>query len=147
MSFSRGRAPRIQKVTEHVEQTLFVQWVAFQFPFSHKRLFAVPNGEYRTMPAARRLKAEGTRAGVSDLILLQPVGRYHGFVIEFKKATETWSSVRKAQQEFLYQAQEDGYAAAVAFGFEHGKELMGRYLMGHEVTVDFCKDYLRERKK
>ena len=48
-------------------------------------MFAVPNGGERNKIVASKLKAEGVRAGVSDVLL--PVSRhgYHGLFIEMKK--------------------------------------------------------------
>lgn len=34
--------------------------------------FAVPNGEYRDIKTARKLKATGVKAGVTDLIFIHP---------------------------------------------------------------------------
>ena len=145
--FRKRRKPVRTGPTEHVEQTMFCQWLLFHNPVAAKRLFAVPNGEYRTIGAARRLKAEGTRAGVADLILLLPTERYFGFCLEFKRSDETWCAVRMEQRDFLYQAERDGYAAAVAFGFEHGRYLLTRYLAGDEITLDECKTYAKEKSK
>lgn len=124
---------------------MFVQWMVFSHPHAASRLFAIPNGDHRSISAAKRLKAEGTKPGVSDLILLLPNDRYAGLCLEFKRSGETWSAVRMSQREFLYQAERDGYAAAVAFGFDHGKELMDRYLGGGEVTLEECKAWTREK--
>lgn len=48
-------------------------------------LFAVPNGGIRHASTARRLKAQGVVAGVSDLILLTPRGGYGALCIEMKR--------------------------------------------------------------
>lgn len=126
---------------------MFIQWVHFQYPREAKRLFAVPNGEFRTLASARRLKAEGAMAGVSDLLFLRPNDRYHGLCLEFKKSGETWSAVRPSQREFLQASEEEGYAAAVAFGFDHGKHLFTRYLAGEPVTLLDCQHYAKDQKK
>jgi hypothetical protein len=143
----RKRSKPVHGQSEHVEQVMFCQWMQFQHPHMAKRLFAVPNGEYRTISAARRLKDEGVRRGVSDLIMLVPNERYFGLCLEFKRAEETWSAVSMDQRDFLYQAEKDGYAAGVAFGFDHGRYLMTRYLNGEDVTMDDCKFYAKEKGK
>ena len=44
----------------------------------------MPNGGHRNKATAGKLKAEGVRAGVPDLMLLYPRHGYHGLVIELK---------------------------------------------------------------
>jgi hypothetical protein len=47
-------------------------------------LYAVPNGGYRNIYVARKLKAEGVRAGVADLCLPAARRGYHGLYLEMK---------------------------------------------------------------
>ena len=53
--------------TEHQEQVGFVNWFRAKFP--HVLIFAIPNGEKRAISVAKRLKAEGVKAGVPDLFV------------------------------------------------------------------------------
>ena len=50
-------------------QQACVKWFRLQYP--NEVIFAVPNGGSRNAFEAVRLKAEGTLAGVSDLIVLK----------------------------------------------------------------------------
>ena len=51
--------------SEDYEQMMLVQW----FRRTHKdvRIFAIPNGGYRTTAGAAKMKATGVSAGVPDL--------------------------------------------------------------------------------
>ena len=53
--------------TEHEEQRDLVRW--FRRKYGPVRIFAIPNGGYRSMTAAAKLKAEGVSAGVLDLFI------------------------------------------------------------------------------
>jgi len=61
------------KHEEHYIQSTFVQW----FRLNHKRhiVYAVPNGDKRSMLTAVRLKKEGVLAGVPDLHILLDNGK------------------------------------------------------------------------
>ena len=61
--------------SEHDEQVAVIQWCDAQTsgPWSDARyVFAVPNGSNKNIVAAVRMKAEGLRPGVPDLILPIP---------------------------------------------------------------------------
>jgi len=51
--------------TEHAEQVGFVLWFRLKFP--GVLIYAIPNGEKRSMSVAKRLKAEGVTPGIPDL--------------------------------------------------------------------------------
>lgn len=51
--------------SEHQEQSGFIHWFRHQFP--RVLIFAVPNGEHRSISVAKRLKAEGVVRGIPDL--------------------------------------------------------------------------------
>jgi hypothetical protein len=51
--------------TEHEEQREVVKW--FRQTYKEVRIFAIPNGEKRTIGVAARLKVEGVSPGVPDL--------------------------------------------------------------------------------
>lgn len=54
-------------MSEHLEQREFVSW--FRKTYPGVRIFAIPNGGYRNLATAARLKAEGAVAGVPDLFI------------------------------------------------------------------------------
>lgn len=75
--------------SEHAIQAAFVEWVrrVENLPQYHalRLSFAVPNGARVGIGQARKLKAEGLRAGIPDWWLPYPLGEL-GLVIEFKAA-------------------------------------------------------------
>ena len=53
--------------TEHHEQAELVKW--FRRKYGPIRIFAIPNGGFRSRATAGRLKAEGVSPGVPDLFV------------------------------------------------------------------------------
>ena len=53
--------------TEHEEQRELVKW--FRITYRPVRIFAIPNGGFRSMATAGRLKVEGVSSGVPDLFV------------------------------------------------------------------------------
>jgi hypothetical protein len=74
-------------------------------------MFAIPNGGLRDKVQAAKLKAEGVKPGVSDIMWPVPVGSYHGLFIELKNANGRASP---EQLEFINAVRSYGYCAAVA---------------------------------
>ena len=85
----------------------------------------VPNGGRRGLREAGRFKLMGVTAGVSDLIILQPVGKYHGLVVELKAAK---GALRDTQEVFLNRCIKDGYYACVVWNFDAFEQILGDYL-------------------
>jgi len=57
-------------LSEHLEQCGFVSWFRRKYP--EYFIFAVPNGDKRSISVAKRLKAEGVVAGVPDICIVLP---------------------------------------------------------------------------
>ncbi|MFZ2190441.1 MAG: VRR-NUC domain-containing protein [Candidatus Magasanikiibacteriota bacterium] len=78
-------------------------------------LFAIPNGGARSPATAAKLKATGTKAGVSDMFL--PVARhgFHGLWIELKKLKGGKESQEQKDWGAAMQAQ--GYAYCCCLGW------------------------------
>lgn len=112
--------------TEEVEQIALVRWASYQnfYPY----FFAIPNGGYRNKVTAVRLKAQGVRAGVSDLMLALPSKGKHGLFLEMKRRDRSKSRVSGEQKMFLEQQEAVGYETRVAYGWEHGVEIIENYL-------------------
>lgn len=116
--------------TEHEEQvSLFnaMEWYAKQNP-ALNMLFAIPNGGHRMKAAAGKMKAEGQKAGVPDIFLAYPVGRYHGLFLELKR--KVGGRLEPEQKQWLKALQENGYAVAVARGAEEAESYIFRYIEG-----------------
>ena len=71
--------------TEHSQQAALFAYIAQQTDYPELKLaFSIPNGGLRSKATAARLKAEGQRAGVWDIFLPVPRGRWHGLFVEMK---------------------------------------------------------------
>lgn len=117
------------KYREHGEQCTLISWyrlVCQKFGISEQLLFAIPNGGARDQITGAMLKAEGVRAGVPDLFLAVPRGRYHGLFIEMKQTTGgRVSDAQRTMHELLIT---QGYAVEVCHGWLHAKFAICEYL-------------------
>ena len=112
---------------EHTEQAAFVSWCAYQtgtYP-ELARIFAIPNGGHRHKAVAGRMKAEGVRAGVPDLMLPVARGGYHGLWMELKIKP---NKVSEAQAEWLEWLDRQGYAASLCWSAEELIDTVTWYL-------------------
>lgn len=104
---------------EHNEQVTFFNRIRAlaendkRFAAAADRTFAIPNGGGRSKREAGRLKAEGIRPGVSDILCAVPSGTLHGLFIEMKSLTGDPS---REQREWLSDCGGHGYAAACCRG-------------------------------
>jgi len=118
------------KGDEHGEQMAVFQWCAFnheRYPVL-RRMFAIPNGGGRSAREGGRLKAEGVKRGVCDIMLPVPSGSYHGLFIEMKRRNGVPSNVNKDQKDFIEFVKSQGYCAEVAFGWEQAVRILESYL-------------------
>ena len=86
-------------------------------------MFAIPNGGARHIAVAVKLKAEGVKAGVPDLML--PVSRkgYNGLFIEMKTEEGSEQPNQKKWRETLIG---NGYLSVVCKGWDSARsEIMG----------------------
>ena len=73
-------------MSEHDQQVTVMRWseVMVNRYQNLDLLYAIPNGGHRHISVAKKLKAEGVKAGVPDLCLPVPSGEFHGLYIEMK---------------------------------------------------------------
>jgi len=62
--------------TESQEQIEFIQWADMFFNGNDEFVFAIPNGGLRNVVVAKKMKAEGVKAGVPDLFFTLSRGGY-----------------------------------------------------------------------
>ena len=125
-------------MSEHEEQTVVMDWAFYnsrRWP-ALKWLFAIPNGAklpYKKTRGGRYsrealwLKAEGLKAGVSDLMLPHASCSYHGLFIEMKHGKNKPTS---NQKEFIYDMIKQGYAAMCCWEADGAIEVLEHYLEG-----------------
>ena len=116
--------------TEGVEQTTLFSWAQMRtcrYP-ELKLMFHIPNGGKRSKAEAGRFRAEGVKSGVPDICL--PVARcgYHGLFVELKRLHG--NTTTKNQNTWLIDLREQGYAAAVAYGWEQAAQIITDYMEG-----------------
>lgn len=110
-------------MSEYHEQVALIDWFKYQYP--HLILFAIPNGEYRHIATAVKLKKSGVLAGASDLFLAYPNKNHSGLFIEMKAKG---GSVSENQKKFIKSVKQYGYAAEVCYGFDEAKSVIENYL-------------------
>jgi hypothetical protein len=94
--------------SEHEEQVLLCQWLASKKIF----YFAVPNGGNRNRIEAKKLKSEGVRAGIPDIVILLNGGKT--VFIEMKRRQLGVLSVK--QKDVIAQIECLGFDVIVAYG-------------------------------
>lgn len=95
-------------------------------PEQWELLFHVPNGEYRPISTAKRLKRIGTKRGIPDIIFDEPLGGYHGLRIEMKR--RTGGALTQEQKTKLSLLRDRGYMAEVCRGCDEAFALLQKYL-------------------
>jgi hypothetical protein len=123
--------------SESAEQQAVIAWADLlalrQMP-ALRLLYAVPNGGYRSKRTAGRLKAEGLRAGVPDLVLPVARGPFHGFYGELKTLAGVTSP---SQEAWLAALHAEGHYTVVALGAAGMRAALEFYLLiDHFDAVD-----------
>lgn len=98
--------------TEHEEQREVVRW--FRQKYRKTRIFAIPNGGYRSRATAGRLKAEGVARGVPDLFV--PA---HNLWIEMKRIRG--GRLSPDQKDWIKYLESLGNTCLVCFGADDAK--------------------------
>jgi hypothetical protein len=118
--------------TEDGHQMALFQWFALNrvtYPLS-RWLYAIPNGGYRPIVTAMRMKATGAKKGVPDTCLPVPIGGYAGLYVELKPSA-TKGRTSDQQDEWAAFLASVGYATAVAYGWEHARDVIVLYIGGN----------------
>jgi hypothetical protein len=127
--------------TEAAHQTALFCWAALaagRYP-ELRWLHHIPNGGARGDDDRSRsirggqLKAQGIRAGVSDVCLPVKRGPYSGLYIEMKKPAmrpkkKGMGGVSPEQAEFGAFVQEQGFGWIVCYSWEEAKNVLENYL-------------------
>ncbi len=114
---------------EHQEQAALFAWAALnesRLP-ELRLLFAVPNGGDRHPAVAAKLKAEGVRAGVWDVLLPVAWGIYSGLWIEMKAGHNKLTPDQEAWGAAMFK---QGYACYVCYDWTVAARHIVVYLGG-----------------
>ena len=113
---------------EGKEQASLFKWLALQHPRAFKLAYHVPNGGHRVKAVAAKLKGQGVKAGVSDIVLPMARGGYFGLYIEFKATPPHDSPVTESQHSYLMSVELQGYMALVCRGINEAIEVINGYM-------------------
>ena len=102
--------------SEHIEQVRLVNWFRDNFPEPDYIIFAVPNGGKRGIKEAGRLKDEGVKKGVSDLIIVT-----HNKII-FLEMKNAKGKLSKEQISFNENIEYLGFISLVAYSATDASE-------------------------
>lgn len=115
--------------SEAQEQTALFAWadqcVQLGVHPELKMMYAVPNGGRRDNIEAAHLKQQGVKAGVPDICLAVPRGKYHGLYVEMKVGD---NKPTDKQNEWLANLSYYGYAVKVCYSCLAAKTAIERYL-------------------
>ena len=121
-----GRKPPVAH--EHRMQVALFKWAALASGADPRLrlLFAIGNGGKRNVIVAKKMKAEGVKAGVPDVFLPVPCGVYHGLWLELKAGKGTPS---EEQAHWLSRLEFQGYRCEVVHDdWEQAKAIIEGYL-------------------
>lgn len=114
--------------SEHQVQCAVIQWWARahkQYRLPEFALFAIPNGGARDVITGARLKAEGVRRGVVDLMLAASKGERSGLFMEMKIGKNNPSPEQLA---FIEHLRSQNYTASVHWESESAIQAIKDYL-------------------
>lgn len=114
---------------ERDEQIALMRWARVcegTYP-ALKWLIAIPNGlAASSRGEAARMKAQGMKSGVPDLLLPYPCGGYAGLWIELKR--RSGGKLSAPQQDWLTYLGHVGYCAVCCRGWDEARERIEAYL-------------------
>jgi hypothetical protein len=115
-------------MTEHQIQSAFIEWVrlAEQQDERLKLLFAVPNGGKRNLITAMKLKKEGVKAGIPDIMFPLKTEAFNGLGIEFKKPKTGRKT--KVQSDYMDLLVKYGWCVVVCTDAEEAIRVVKNYL-------------------
>ncbi len=113
--------------SEDGEQKALFCWISLNVATYPEltRCFHIPNGGFRNIREAAKLKAMGVRAGVPDLFLPVKRGLWSGLFIELKFGKGKASDKQTDWGRFL---QTQGFGFAVCIGWIEARDMLIKYL-------------------
>lgn len=96
--------------------------------------FAVPNGGKRDKITAARLKAEGVKSGVPDVIWPVPVGGFASLFLELKVDKNDTSDKQDSWADDLRAC---GHAVATCWGWRAARQAFIDYSTGQDVQDEY----------
>jgi hypothetical protein len=116
--------------SEHGHQAALFAWAAQNlttYP-ELKWLFAIPNGGQRSASQGARLRAEGVKRGVPDIMLPCRNGRYNGLWLEMKVGKNVLTREQKDYFNYLHQ---ENYRCKVCYSWIEARDEILKYFNGY----------------
>ena len=113
---------------EGQEQAALMTELRICMPDVADLIFHVPNGGHRVKAVAAKLKAQGVKAGIPDLVLPMARGGFFGLYIEFKATPPNDAAISSSQHERIRKLNDQGYLAVVCRGHFDTMEQIRAYL-------------------
>lgn len=110
------------------EQAALMREIELRYPEVFVLIYHVPNGGHRHKAVAAKLKGQGVKAGVPDLVLPTARGGFFGLYIEFKATPPNDAAVSISQYAWIRHLSEQGYLAIVCRGHFDAMEQLRAYL-------------------
>lgn len=129
------------KHSEDDIQKQCVQWFRVQYP--DRLLYMVPNEGKRSWGQVVRHKKLGMVAGIPDLVIAEPAGRWHGLYVEMKAGKNPLTDAQVRVSELLV---ERGYYFAICRSFEEFQRTVRTYFLtgGHKSEPLYTRDIVIE---
>jgi hypothetical protein len=135
-----------ESALEEGEQKALFEWAALsegRFP-ELRWMFHVPNGGLRPKVTAKRLTAQGVKAGVPDICLPVARGGFHGLWIEMKRRVGGNASTK--QMTWIGYLNQAGYKAVICEGWQEAAAIITAYLESESGTAPRSIRLRRETK-
>lgn len=113
---------------EGQEQAALMAELRLRMPEVADLIYHVPNGGHRVKAVAAKLKAQGVKAGIPDLVLPMARGGYFGLYIEFKATPPYDAAISASQHERIRKLSDHGYLVIVCRGHFDAMEQIRAYL-------------------
>jgi len=109
--------------TEYEEQIKLAEYLDMKnYLWCH-----VPNGGNRNAIAGAKLKRQGVKPGVPDVLIFDdPCNNSNGIAIELKRSNGRLSDVRETQKEWLTELESRDWLTKVAFGADEAIDWLER---------------------
>lgn len=114
-------------MSEHDAQVTLFNWAKLEerkYP-KLKKMFAIPNGGLRNKRVAGKLRMEGVKSGVLDILLPVKTDSYSGLFIEMKFGRNKLTDNQKIWKEYF---EEEGFQTAVCYSWVEARDIIIDYL-------------------
>jgi hypothetical protein len=136
MRLFKPKATRAKPVDrEGLEQAALIKELELRFPDVAALIYHVPNGGHRHKLVAIKLKGQGVKAGVPDLVLPMARGGYFGLYLELKATAPNDAAVSASQHAWIRRLNDQGYLAIVCRGHFDAMEQIRAYLRLPQTVV------------